>query len=99
MLLCQCCFQFPQFATWCLCLAAAAFRLYEEVEPACILDERPAASGEGREFLVQYMVRGAVAASGARVEAGRVGIPLLVVAEWWSSVGGPGAGVRVSWWG
>jgi hypothetical protein len=31
-------------------------RLYEEVEPDRILDERPAASGEGREFLVQYKV-------------------------------------------
>ena len=31
-------------------------RLYEEVEPARVLDERRAASGSGKEYLVQYAV-------------------------------------------
>jgi hypothetical protein len=34
--------------------------LYEEVEPARILDERAAATGSGKEYLVQYKVGGAV---------------------------------------
>jgi hypothetical protein len=40
----------------CPCCPVCCCRLYEEVEPARILDERAAASGEGREFLVQYKV-------------------------------------------
>lgn len=31
--------------------------MYEEVEPGRILDERTAADGEGKEYLVQYKVR------------------------------------------
>lgn len=30
--------------------------MYEEVEPARILDERAAASGSGKEYLVQFKV-------------------------------------------
>jgi hypothetical protein len=30
--------------------------LYEEVEPARVLDERAAATGSGKEYLVQYKV-------------------------------------------
>lgn len=33
------------------------FRLYEEVEPSCILDSRTALEGQGKEYLVQYKVR------------------------------------------
>lgn len=33
-------------------------RLYEEVEPGCILDTRTALEGEGKEYLVQYKVSG-----------------------------------------
>jgi hypothetical protein len=39
-----------------LCCAVPP-RLYEEVEPARVLDERAAATGSGKEYLVQYKVR------------------------------------------
>jgi hypothetical protein len=39
------------------CRAVLWCRLYEEVEPAKILDERAAASGSSKEYLVQYKVR------------------------------------------
>jgi hypothetical protein len=50
---------FPATTNCCaaLCCAVLWCRLYEEVEPAKILDERAAASGSSKEYLVQYKVR------------------------------------------
>jgi hypothetical protein len=59
-------------------------RLYEEVEPACILDERPAAAGEGREFLVQYKV-GAGLGGGQEVGRGRALAARGIAAKRWQT--------------
>lgn len=56
-----------------LCCVVLCCRLYEEVEPARILDERAAATGSGKEYLVQYKVRHACFCCALRVSTSPVG--------------------------
>lgn len=51
-----CCADDGMLCVLCCVWSTLCCRLYEEVEPARILDERAAASGSGKEFLVQYKV-------------------------------------------